>query len=406
MARQPTRRRINGLLRRGPKNRKPSYRRVMHLSHQQVGFRYHLQNCMVYDGTAARSSLYILFPLIFLSFIIYNNVINPTSVNTAATAVSFLLRIQYAHHMFKRDRFIRWLRHDHILHDIPLDEEEAAEPHRIPRQEVRLDSWSNQECYDNTSFSKNQLRKIYDHFGLAQLAAQNGGFIRIPTGWYRDYHFNPEELFLFFMTKCKLGISNRLLCDKFFGGHQARWSFGYPWILMYLDERYKHTISHEILHRFEPQFPHFYNVFNKFVKKTSRRHHNDLTSSDHIGLNFLPFRIFALIDCSIYRINRPFSGPDGNYIGAPRKENYQVAQRAVYTGFKKCHGIKVQTILLPNGISCLYGPTSARVPDIGPTGILEMSGLDQFLVQLQQNNNLPYYAFGDGVYNWNALQRE
>lgn len=66
----------------------------------------------------------------------------------------------------------------------------------------------------------------------------------------------------------------------------------------------------------------------------------------------------------------------------------------------------MQTILLPNGISCRYGPTSARVPDIGPMGILAMSGLDHFLQQAQQNNNTPYYAFGDGVYNSNALRRK
>ena len=170
--------------------------------------------------------------------------------------------------------------------------------------------------------------------------------------------------------------------------------------------RYQHQLGNEALHRFVPEFPKFYNAFNKFAKKTSRRHHNDNSSSDRIGLNFIPFRIFGLIDCSIFRINRPFSGPDGDYIGAPRKENYPIAQRAVYTGYKKCHGIKVQTILLPNGISCRYGPTSARVPDIGPTGILEMSGLDHFLQQAQQNNNTPYYAFGDGVYNSNALRRK
>ena len=76
------------------------------------------------------------------------------------------------------------LQHDQILHDIPLEEEEAAEPHRMPRQDVRFHSWTNQECMDNTSFKKNQLRTIYDHFGLAQLAAQNGGSIRIPyTHW-------------------------------------------------------------------------------------------------------------------------------------------------------------------------------------------------------------------------------
>jgi len=58
--------------------------------------------------------------------------------------------------------------------------------------------------------------------------------------------------------------------------------------------------------------------------------------------------------------------------------------------------------MLPNGISCLFGPTSARVHDV--TGILQMSGLDQFLLELQQGNNHIYSALGDGIYNANGLQ--
>jgi hypothetical protein len=31
------------------------------------------------------------------------------------------------------------------------------------------------------------------------------------------------------------------------------------------------------------------------------------------------------------------------------------AQRAVYTGYKKLHGIKMETVFLPNGISTIFG---------------------------------------------------
>ena len=52
------------------------------------------------------------------------------------------------------------------------------------------------------------------------------------------------------------------------------------------------------------------------------RHNVDGTIVDVEGLNFLPFDIFGFIDCSIDRICRPFSEPDGDYVGAPRKEQY------------------------------------------------------------------------------------
>jgi hypothetical protein len=63
------------------------------------------------------------------------------------------------------------------------------------------------------------------------------------------------------------------------------------------------------------------------------------------GLNFLPLDIFGLIDCLIDRICWSFSGPDGDYVGAPRKEQYACTQWEFYTSYKTCHGIKVETVL-------------------------------------------------------------
>ncbi len=79
-----------------------------------------------------------------------------------------------------------------------------------------------------------------------------------------------------------------------------------------------------------------------------------------------------------------------------------MAQRAVYTGYKKCYGLKVETVLLPNGISTVFGPTSARIHDVG--GVLQMSGLDAFLVEIQQGKPEVYSAFGESTYNAGYLQ--
>ena len=295
-----------------------------------------------------------------------------------------------------RLRFLRWFKLDHKYHDIPVEEENDAPSTRIVKQDITLDSWTDQECYDFTSFKKDQLREIYDHFGLAELAAQTNGFIHVPTS-ASHYTFHPEQLFLFTMTKCRTGFGNKQLCDLIFGGHASRWSFGYPWMLEYLDERYERTISHQKLLDFVQEFPRFYNAMSSFVQKESVRHFTDGTTEERPGLNFLPFKIFGFIDCSIDRISKPFSGPDGDYIGAPRRGEYDAAQNAVYTAYKKCHAIKVETVMLPNGISTIYGPMSGRVHDVG--GILQMSGLDDFLFQIQQGNEQIFSAFGDNVYN-------
>jgi len=226
-----------------------------------------------------------------------------------------------------------------------------------------------------------------------------GSYVYPPVG-FETITSIPKSYSYFSWRNVSWGLVIGCCVNKFFGGHQSRWSFGYITILI-IDINIKASVCSWISPSFTTHSTSLLRrQFGATIMTTRHRIVSVLTLYHFGSLGWL------MIDCSIFRINRPFSGPDGDYIGAPRKENYPIAQRAVYTGYKKCHGIKVQTILLPNGISCLYGPTSARVPDIGPTGILEMSGLDHFLQQAQQNNNTPYYAFGDGVYNSNALRRK
>ncbi len=64
----------------------------------------------------------------------------------------------------------------------------------------------------------------------------------------------------------------------------------------------------------------------------------------------------------------------------------------------------METLELPNGISTVFGPTSARIHDVG--GVLQMSQLDNFLVALQAGQPTQYYAFGDGAYTANYLERK
>jgi hypothetical protein len=49
------------------------------------------------------------------------------------------------------------------------------------------------------------------------------------------------------------------------------------------------------------------------------------------GLEKLPYNIFGWIDDAIDRICVPFSGPDGNVIGAPQQVQYIDAQESLYS---------------------------------------------------------------------------
>lgn len=150
------------------------------------------------------------------------------------------------------------------------------------------------------------------------------------------------------------------------------------------------------------EFPTFYSAINEKVKRACIVHDVDeriRMRNNTTGLDFLPVDICIFIDCSIDQIRRPLSGPNGNYKGASRKEGYDEVQRAFYTGYKKYHGIKVETVLLLYGLSTLFGPVSARSHNIN--GELQMSQLNKFLVAIQRNRPQEYQALGNGAYGCN-----
>ena len=62
-------------------------------------------------------------------------------------------------------------------------------------------------------------------------------------------------------------------------------------------------------------------------------------ASDEDGFKFVGF-----IDCSIFSTCRPGGGPTRPGVGAPRHSNN--IQRAMYTGWKSVHGVKIQTVNL------------------------------------------------------------
>ena len=73
-------------------------------------------------------------------------------------------------------------------------------------------------------------------------------------------------------------------------------------------------------------------------------------------------------------------------------------QRTVYTRFKKCHGLKFQSILVPDGfIACLFGPVPAKTHD---SRLLRESGVLQQLQQIMPPTPATtiYSLYGDLAY--------
>ena len=409
--REAQRRQTTLCRRRGLRRHTPASR-WMHLDHMQVGDMHRIQIEWLKFALLALVTGDFLKKLILLKTFIHAAMVRDPILQQHLTQVhntiSFLIvgvAMKYSSYI---SCVIAWFHLDHALHDItPLEEARAL--NFLPHRNIRLADWDDAQCMINTSFSSSSLRRIYDSFNLAQVTNGNG-YIRILTGG-TDQHGTPcnylihsEELFLFFMTRCKKGLSITDMVNFIMGGYFNRWSYGWRWILFYLDDRYRNIIGHQGMLRFVDQFPQFFTAIENYVKKPKLHYNMDGDVWRSTGLDHCPYRIAFFVDCKIYRTNVPFSGPAGDYEGAPCKRRYRGTQEAFFTRYGKRHGLKVETCYFPNGITTMFGPVSCRRHDCsGGASVQDMSGLNTFLEQVQSGRYVPPYAgFGDFIYGINV----
>jgi hypothetical protein len=108
----------------------------------------------------------------------------------------------------------------------------------------------------------------------------------------------------------------------------------------------------------------------------------------------VPFTIFGFIDNTMHAMCRPGGGPITGGVQAERVP--KLVQQAWWTGWKKLHGLKMQTVFLPNGMDFeIWGPVSCRHND---NYTLAMSNILEKLADCQEGNALKYAMFGDSAY--------
>ena len=85
---------------------------------------------------------------------------------------------------------------------------------------------------------------------------------------------------------------------------------------------------------------------------------------------------FALIDATLHQICRPWDG--GRRRHTIRNQNN--IQQAAYSGHKRHHGLKFQSVIVPDGMIVeMFGPVEGRRHD---TTVLKSSNLEQQLLRL------------------------
>ena len=180
MSRAPSRRLRTGNRRRGAKRRNSRNRRIMHLSHAQVGFMSFLQQRCFLEGKTA----IILLSLITQLTMVYILVRHNSGDNAYEAMLLALLQLKFAKvkDCVKNFDFYQYV--DYILHDIPPEEDETIILKQ--RENIRFNSWSDWECYHYTNFHKDQLECIYACFELQTVSDPMTGNVRIHTGFYNQ----------------------------------------------------------------------------------------------------------------------------------------------------------------------------------------------------------------------------
>lgn len=138
---------------------------------------------------------------------------------------------------------------DAILCDIP-DNEDRTVHWGPPRHRRIADFDTDDNARSLTRFTKTQLYDILHLLALPHFVAVRRGRVGL-----RVYNFHREELLIFLLTKIVTGEANVHLCQMYFGGPADRWSYGYPWFLRYVDNRFYRVHTTQGLCRWVRYFP-------------------------------------------------------------------------------------------------------------------------------------------------------
>ncbi len=185
-------------------------------------------------------------------------------------------------------------------------------------QNLLSDSWA----YANTHFNLAQLSELYFH---QQLPAT---FIISQRG----HKASSEEVFIITLTKIASGKTNVDLTELFGATTGTFIGRVYSIFLEALENKADGIIYGNFLQRWVHLFPAFFDVIK-----------NKLNRPQCGELLFESVRIIGFLDCKIDEACIPGTGPISNDELAERRPDAEYLQRVVYSGYLKCHSLKVLT---------------------------------------------------------------
>jgi hypothetical protein len=190
-----------------------------------------------------------------------------------------------------------------------------------------FDMLDNKWCYHHTHFNISQLRELYHRLNLpVSLAISTKG-----------QKASSEEAFIITIMKLATGSSNTSLMEVF-------------GVIMdtFISRVFKTTVdllnNNGVLHgNCLQRWVHLFPWFAEVIKEK-------LNKPQYGKLLFDNVHIVGFLDNMIDETCTPGTGPFNDKELAPWRLAAEVIQRALYSGYLKIHGLKVLTVVFPNGI--------------------------------------------------------
>ena len=264
-----------------------------------------------------------------------------------------------------------------------------------PQRNRKINDLSDREARDMTGLSLAQLRKMFLHFRIPE------HFIYEP----RRLRFTGEESFLHYLVFNRIGETKLRMSKNYFGGDPRRFTYSIRLMNNHLYDKFYHKVSGDSMRLWVPYINSFrFAIWEKLngtqtVEDTFDSTTNEVDTSRLISLDipFETFRIFGFLDDTGFRTTVP---------GLSTRRTFGFhddVQRSFYSAYFAGHGIKVQAVTLPNG---MFGSIYIGAWRIGDSGLLNMSGLDNYLTELFLELNMGMTAaynqlpalYGDGIF--------
>ena len=263
---------------------------------------------------------------------------------------------------------------------------------RIVSKNRTIEYFEEEDCFRNFRFNKSQLKDLIQYF-------------QMPIKLYSEYRhvFCTEELLLVVLFYLHYPCNTiDLTFKEIFGWDSWKVNLGVKILTNWLLTNWSYLI-YDNMKFWLPQFPLF---AEKIKGKMASYGYKFPTDAD-------PFVIKGFIDCTVYSSCRPGSGPTTDGVNSPRY--HPLIQRSYYNGWKSHHGLKWQTVGLPNGVYGIvllisfiffillvtgmmfhaWGPVSCRHNDNWTLGASE------YLLKvgdLQRDCDTKYCDYGDSAY--------